>query len=350
MICSAILVASADRSLHPLGDLAPPHQHVPSLALMPVLDRPLIAHAIADLVDFGIERVVIVTDEGGGPGIAGAIADESFGTASVRLIRRDPGLGLPAAIDVARRTIGDGPFVLRFADCLGRAPMHEQIEERDVGDHDAIVLTSRFSEPASLPRSPEALQPPAVRSPFHVGVFALGARFPSQAELVERGQASWMDDALDALERSGGRVERRLVSGWWRHRPAEGILAANGFILAGIAEEPIACEARDSDIEGAVRCHPSATIEGSVVRGPVAIAADAEIRDAFIGPFTVIGRDACVSNAEIENSVILEGSTVTDIGDRLDSSVIGPRATITRDFRIPRGTRLDVGPGATVSF
>jgi len=188
-----------------------------------------------------------------------------------------------------------------------------------------------------------------VTGAHHVGVFALGAGFPAAAGPVEGG--SWIDGALEAMERRGGRVERRHVTGWWRHRRGvEAIRAANGFMLAGIAESAVSCDVVESDLEGAISCHPSVTIDNSVIRGPVAIAAGAKIANAFVGPYTSIGRDVRIDGAEIENSVVLEASTISDIGGRIDASVIGPRATIARDFRIPRGTRFDVGLGATVSF
>jgi glucose-1-phosphate thymidylyltransferase len=356
MISSGILVATSERSA---GDpaMGMGRGKAPS-ALTPVLGRPLVAHALCDLLDFGAERIVVLVDGESEAAIALALDKELQGPASIELMRRDPRLDLPAGIAAARLALGDVPFLLRFADCIGRNPLRLQIEPRELGDYDAIALMSRFREAGGRPEhngSAEKLNGSAEKSPpmseFHVGVFAFGVGFPSAFATPENGASNWIDSTLGWMERRGGNVERRHVDGWWRHRgERDSILAVNSFMLAGLQGEDVVATVVDSDIGGAVRCDPSARIEASVIRGPVTIGANAEIKDAFIGPFTSVGANVRIDGAEVENSVVLEGSTVSHIGGRLDSSVIGPHATISRDFRIPRGTRLDIGPGANVSI
>ena len=45
-----------------------------------------------------------------------------------------------------------------------------------------------------------------------------------------------------------------------------------------------------------------------MIRGPAIIGAGAEIRDAFVGPYTSIGPGCVIDRCEIENSIVLEGS------------------------------------------
>jgi glucose-1-phosphate thymidylyltransferase len=347
MISSAIVVATSER---PTGHPAVGRDRLPT-ALTPVLGRPLVAHAISDLADFGAERLVVLVDGDSEAAVARSLEGEPGGSASIELMRRDPRLDLPAGIAAARLGLGHGPFLLRFADCIGRTPLRQQIEPRHLGDFDAIALMSRFREASSALEPATQPSYSSSISEFHVGVFAFGVGFPSAFVAPENGASNWIDAALGWMEGRGGRVERRHVDGWWRHRGGtSSILGVNSFMLATLQGEEVLATAVDSDIAGAVRCDPSARIETSVIRGPVTIGADAEIKDAFVGPFTSIGPNVRIDGAEIENSVVLEGSSISHVGDRLDSSVIGPHATITRDFRIPRGTRLDIGPGANVSI
>lgn len=352
MFTSAILVVGAEPPELVRDDLVAAGREL-APALVAVLDRPLIAHAIDDMAAVGVDEVVVVVDREIASRASGILAREVCSSAAVTVLERDPGLSLPAAIARARTLLEYGPFLLRFADCLGRGDLstHLSLEGR-LGKHDAIALTSRFD--GSDEGRPGPLEGGLVRetSEFQVGVFALGCGFP--IALSENGAArpaSTMDAALTWMEQAGGHVERRLVSGWWRHRgQSDPCLAANRFMLAAMSESSVEGEVGSSDLEGAISCHPTATIDSSVIRGPVAIGAGAVITDAFIGPFSSIGRGARIDGAEIENSVVLADSVVSDIGARLDSSVIGPRATIARDFRIPRGTRLNVGAGSSVSL
>ncbi len=352
MLTSAILMAGADPPSPTRGAFVAAGREL-APGLIPVLDRPLIAHAIEDMASIGVEEVVVVVDRAIATQASSILDQEVRNSAAVSVVERDPALSLPAAIARARMLLDDGPFLLRFADCLGRSGLSSHLSVEDVlGDHDAIALTSRFHERGE--EDPGLVGDGSERetSEFQVGVFALGRRFPiALADDEASRSASAMDAALKRMEESGGQVERRLVAGWWRHRGhPDSCLAANGFMLAAMTESSVAGVVSNSAVEGAVRCHPTARIESSVIRGPAAIGANAIITDAFIGPFSSIGRGVRIDGAEIENSVILEDSVVCDVGARLDSSVIGPRATISRDFRIPRGTRLNVGPGASVSF
>jgi glucose-1-phosphate thymidylyltransferase len=85
-----------------------------------------------------------------------------------------------------------------------------------------------------------------------------------------------------------------------------------------------------------------AIIERSHIRGPAIIGEGTRIVDSFIGPFTAVDHDCVVEHSEIEHSVILAGSRVTDAG-RLEDCLLGKAVEVTRSLRRPRATRLMVG-------
>jgi glucose-1-phosphate thymidylyltransferase len=95
---------------------------------------------------------------------------------------------------------------------------------------------------------------------------------------------------------------------------------------------------------------PSARLRATTVRGPAIIGPGVEISDAYIGPYSSIGRDVVIENAEVEHSIILPGASIKHLGGRLEASVVGPGARIFRDFRLPRALRLNVGEGAEVAI
>ena len=106
----------------------------------------------------------------------------------------------------------------------------------------------------------------------------------------------------------------------------------------------------DSEIQGRVSLDPSAEIHDSVIRGPVAIGPRARITNAYIGPYTSIGAGVRIDCVEIEHSIVLDRARLRFIGTRIEGSVIGPDARVTRDFRIPAAIRLSVGAGAEVAI
>jgi glucose-1-phosphate thymidylyltransferase len=362
MVSSAVLVAQAD-SPHVPDEPSVAYGYDRPLALMSVLNRPLILHVVDDLVALGVNRVVVVVDRRIAGPVATALTEAVPESLSLGFLERGRSLPLLKAIARARRRLDPGAFLLGFADYLCRGELGPRLVPGwELGDNDAVVLVSRFAA------SPEAAAPPQGEEEGEeepvgpaggegtvedlAGLFLLGAGFPSAVKGPEETLLlPTVATALDQMETAGGRVERRLVGDWWRYRGQPNpILEMNQFKLAGLEAQPCSAEVADSDLEGPVECDPTARIYSSVVRGPAVVGPHAEIRDAFVGPYTSIGAHVRIEGAEVENSVILEGSSITHVGSRLDSSVIGPRARIFRDFRIPRGTRINAGPGASISL
>ena len=98
------------------------------------------------------------------------------------------------------------------------------------------------------------------------------------------------------------------------------------------------------DISPLSRVHIAggARIINSTIRGPVSVGPDTEIRDAFIGPFSAIGARCSVTSSEVEHSVIMDNSIISDI-PRLEGSLIGSHAKVIRTARKPRSLQLMVG-------
>jgi glucose-1-phosphate thymidylyltransferase len=72
------------------------------------------------------------------------------------------------------------------------------------------------------------------------------------------------------------------------------------------------------------------------------IGAGARVTDSFVGPFSAIGEGCEIVNSEVEHSVIMERSRVVDI-QRLEDSLIGKEAVVSRSRLRPRALRLMIG-------
>ena len=91
-----------------------------------------------------------------------------------------------------------------------------------------------------------------------------------------------------------------------------------------------------------------ARLTHSTVRGPAIIGAGAELLDCYVGPYTAVGRHCVISNAEVEHSILLEGSTVRGLDGRMESSLLGRGVHISRDDRQPRAYRFMVGDNSEI--
>jgi glucose-1-phosphate thymidylyltransferase len=182
-------------------------------------------------------------------------------------------------------------------------------------------------------------------------VFVLGGAVARAAAAVDSPPGTELECLAESVLELGGRVETREVTDWWRLGPGpEAFLAGNRFALGAVAADYDFAALPGSRIEGPVSIDRSARVESSIVRGPAVIGPDALLRDAYVGPYTSIGRDVTIEGAEVENSIVLPSASIRHLGGRLEASVVGPGARIFRDFRLPKALRLNVGEGAEVSL
>ena len=146
-------------------------------------------------------------------------------------------------------------------------------------------------------------------------------------------------------------VRPHIVDGWWKDTGRlEDILEANRLILDQLDTQIDGDVDSSSRIEGKVVIEAGAVISSSVIRGPVIIGATATIRDAYIGPFTTIRSDVEGLGSEIEHSIVMEGSRITGLADRVTDSLIGRNVKINRQPAKPAALRFMLGDRSEVGI
>ena len=134
-----------------------------------------------------------------------------------------------------------------------------------------------------------------------------------------------------------------LLTGWWIDTgKLTPLLEANRLLLEHIETRIDGKVDEASTIDGRVIIEAGATVTNSILRGPLVIGSGARIADSFVGPFSAIGDGCEIVNSEVEHSVIMERSKVIDI-QRLEDSLIGREAVVSRSHLRPRALRLMVG-------
>jgi glucose-1-phosphate thymidylyltransferase len=158
-------------------------------------------------------------------------------------------------------------------------------------------------------------------------------------------------DAIQWLVDHGRSVHPHLVSGWWKDTgKIEDMLEANRIILDTFSARGLESVDGDSRVEGKVVVEPGAKLTRCTVRGPAVIGAGAEIRDAFVGPYTSIGPNCLIDRCEIENSIVLEDSRLERIPVRIADSLIGKNVRIHPGLERPRVHRFLVGDNAEIGI
>ncbi|MFH2043067.1 MAG: sugar phosphate nucleotidyltransferase, partial [Acidobacteriota bacterium] len=175
-------------------------------------------------------------------------------------------------------------------------------------------------------------------------------------EAVDAIKPSWRNeleitDAIQYLIDSGKNVIPHMVTGWWKDTgKLEDILEANNLILSGIRRDIRGRIDGATKITGEVILEKGVEVTGGIIRGPVIIGENTQIVDSYIGPFTSIQKNCRIVKTEIENSIVLEGSDIQDVGGRIDESLIGREVKIRRGPANPLVYRFMVGDKSEIGI
>lgn len=346
MVSKAVLFAPADAHRRPerLPPSSPPLSS--RLALLPVGNKPLVLHAVDELIEAGISEMAVVTD----PSLAEEVEELVEETVPKRIATTHIVGDGRLVMDGLRRVapfVGADSFVVHLGDSLTRSGLSEAIQEGPpVQGNDVLALVEGNGHDVT----PLGAGMASLRA---AGVYVFG---PGVLGVTSESDApeDWdleIAGATDRLAAAGGHIEVRPVQDWWRYRQRpDMLLQANRFFLSGLKSTPTEAWLENTDLQGPVVVDPTARLRSTTVRGPVIIGPDVEISDAYIGPYSSIGRGVVIENAEVEHSILLPRASIRHLGGRLEGSIVGADARIFRDFRLPRAFRINVGDGAEIAL
>jgi glucose-1-phosphate thymidylyltransferase len=164
------------------------------------------------------------------------------------------------------------------------------------------------------------------------GLILSGGRGSRLRPLTYTGAKQMVPVANKPVLFCGLEVRPHIVDGWWKGTgKLEDLLEANRLIRDTLVRRVDGSVDGESRVEGKVVIEAGAVIERSIVRRPVIVGAHAPIIHAYIGPFTSIMNDVTVRDTEIEHSIVLEGSVICDLQNRVEDGLIGKNVRISRE-------------------
>jgi len=331
--------------------------------MLPIANKPMLMYGFDQLRASGISEIGVIL----GPvqeGIVDALGDGSKFDVKITYIPQPDPKGIADAVLVSRKFLGDSPFIVHLGDNLLKDNIPELAKEFQRSGADATVVISRVRDPErfGVVQIKDGKIVKLVEKPKqYVSDLALtGVYFlrPTIFPIIEKLKPSWRNeleitDAIQNLLDVGGKITYHEVSGWWKDtgRP-EDILEANQLVLKdlkssvrGKIEEEVAISGNIEVGEGTI------VHRGASLRGPVVLGEYSEIGGgAYVGPYTSIGSHVKILGAEIENSIILDG-TVVDCRERIVDSIIGKNSKIISDHTYrPTGRRFVVGESTFINL
>ncbi|MFZ4584494.1 MAG: glucose-1-phosphate thymidylyltransferase [Acidimicrobiia bacterium] len=329
--------------------------------LVPLANKPILFFGLEAIAAAGIKEVGIITGDTHAD-IEAAVGDGSSLGLEVTYIPQEAPLGLAHTVLIARDFLGDEPFVMYLGDNLVVGGITEFVREFEREQPNAMVLLTRVDEPqhfgvaelapnGSLVRLVEKPQNPPSDLAL-VGVYLFDSGIHEAVRAIEpspRGELE-ITDAIQWLVEQQRQVRPHvLTEPWIDTGKRQDLLEANRIVLDALEPVNLGTVDAESRVDGRVVIEAGAEIVRSVVRGPIIIGAGTRVVDSYIGPFTSVGSDCLIEDAEVEHSVLLDGVQLVGLR-RVADSLIGRNANVVRaDFQ-PRSYRFLISDDSEVRF
>jgi glucose-1-phosphate thymidylyltransferase len=342
-----ILAAGLGTRLRPITSLRPK-------PIINVANRPLIHHAVDNLLDAGVSDIGVVVSTDTKTDLERTL--EAYGDrARFTFVLQDPPEGLAHAVAVARDYLADDPFVMYLSDNLFEHGIRSFVEAyRPEEGVNAVLALVPVDDPRAfgvaevkgdrvtdLVEKPE--DPPSNLAV--AGVYVFDSNVHDAIRGLEPG-AKGEYQITDAIQRM---IDRDLhvapveVHGWWKDTgKPEDILDANRLELLRLRRR-LEGTVENARLVGDVVLEEGAVVRDSTIFGPALIGAGSLVQDAYVGPFTSLGDEVRLVDAEIEYAVVGARSEIRNVANRIQSSLIGEEVEIASAGARPSSHQLTVG-------
>jgi glucose-1-phosphate thymidylyltransferase len=338
-----------------------PLTHTSAKQLVPVANKPVLFSGLEAMADAGIKEVGIIIAPETGDDIREVTGDGSQFGLEITYIEQDEPRGLAHAVLTGEPFLAGAPFVMYLGDNLLKDGIADLVDAFRRNEPDALILLTPVPDPehygvAQLDgeRVVRLIEKPT-EPPSNLALVGVYMFTPVIFEAARAIEPSWRDeleitDAIQRLIDQGLRVESHQVTGWWKDTgQVEDLLEANRLILEDL-EAVNDGELVDSRIEGRVAIGAGARLEHSTVRGPAIIGPGSRIIDSYVGPYSAIGAEVQIERSEVEHSIVLSGSRISDLADRMEASLIGRDVVLERTNSRPRAYRFVVGDHSEIKI
>lgn len=315
-----------------VGSRLRPHTFTLPKVLLNVAGKPILGHILDKIIGEGIQKATIVVGH-----MSEKIMEyvsSTYPDFKVSYLEQEERLGLGHAIYISRDTVDDEPVLIILGDTIFDVDLtpvlkdsHSALGVKQVDDprrFGVAELTngfiSRLVEKPENPKSNLAI----------VGLYFL--RNPKLLisclnELVEKDIRTkgeyQLTDALQLMIDRGEKMKTFTVEGWYDCGKPETLLSTNRALL----------EKRSTPRK----------IDRVVVVEPVYIASTARLSNCVIGPYTTVADRVVITESVVRNSIIGEDAQVHKA--LLDNSIVGNGSVVKGSYK-----RINVGGSSEIDF
>lgn len=304
--------------------------------LLPIMNKPVLFFGIESMVQAGIKEIAVVVPPGYKSVFRETLKEGMPWQISITLIEQSDPKGLADAVNVAKAFIGESSFLLYLGDNVIDGPLLPLIHKFESDNLDGLVSVSSVEAPEQFgvvelkgDKIYRVVEKPK-KPPSNLAINGVYVFRPSLFEAIAqikpsaRGEYE-LTDAIQQMIDDQHQVGIFHSPYWWKDtgKPSD-MIACNRYFLENMQDSRSeGSVSPDSSLTGPVVIGENTVIVNSVIHGPVIIGNHTVIENASIGPFCSISDNVHLSGCELENSIVLENTTLESIPYRIEESLIG---------------------------
>lgn len=333
--------------------------------LLPIAGKPVSEYALLNLIEIGVHEINIVVGEVGEKEVSEYYGDGSKWNVKISYTYQGQPLGIAHAIGLTKDFIGKESFVVILGDNYFQGGLSELRGNFDDSGDDCLIALTKVKNPSQFgiaevnngrivslvekPKEPKS------------DLAITGAYFltPKIFPIIDILAPSWRNEleiteAFQVMLERGMKIGYSIISGWWKDTgTVDEFLDCNRMVLDKIPLNEAAQNfSYEGLLSGRVKMGNNVTIKGqSRILGPCYIGDDTIITDTYIGPFTSIGSGCNIKNVEIEDSIVMDGSSIElNNGTRISRSLIGSNVSMKPSTSKTLTIRLVVGRDSKIEM
>ncbi len=338
-----------------------PITHTQNKHLIPIANKLMLDYALDYVREAGITEVGIIINAGD------KSIEEAFGKGvdrglNITYITQGAPLGLAHVVKISKEFIGEEPFVFYLGDNILVGGIKRFIDDFNRNGSNCHLVLSRVPDPnrfgvaqvegeriVSIEEKPEV-----PKSDLAVtGIYIYDSHIFEAVNNIapsKRGELE-ISDAHQYLLDKGYIVSFSEITGWWKDtgKPSD-LLEANRLVLDNLVDRRLGDVDNQSSVSGRVNLGRDVKIIRSNIRGPVIIGDNTVIENAYIGPYTAIGRNCRIVSSEVEFSIIMDYCKIENITRRIEASLLGNDVRILRARKKPSTHRFMLGDQSRVEI
>jgi glucose-1-phosphate thymidylyltransferase len=343
------------------GSRLRPFTYTNAKQLVPIANKPVLFYAIEQLVEAGITDIGIIVGDTAEQ-VKAAVGDGSQFGSKVTFIQQDAPLGIAHAVGTAQGYLGETPFVLYLGDNFVLGGIKSYVDTFLAKGANSQILLHPVETPQAfgiaefvdgkLAKIIEKPQDPPTNLAV-IGVYMLDRTvFDVIANLKPSGRGELeITDALQGMIDRGLRVDAEIMDRYWIDTgKMDDILNANRMVLGTIQHRVEGDVDERSRVYEPVVLEPGVKVVNSVLRGPLIVGRGTEIVDSYIGPGTAIDRGCRIKGCRIEDSVVMEDTSIEEIHWPIVKSLIGRNVELRGAHGVGGGYSLTLGDHSRIEM